>query len=156
MFHVHTEGAKAYVTLLNIISSLSIQLEIGNTLLKVPIRPADNLAALALLRSGQSPPREPRLVQPQDQKASLTPEYIVAAFPFALANRVNEKQVGWESVDVTAELQGLIEDLDNIPIQTIHTVAMLYIPSQGISQVSLRSRSHRGIDLDGQSRLHTL
>ena len=116
--------------LLNIVSSASIQLELGNTSLKVPRSPQDNLSAFSLLRDTSG--KEPRVPVPQEQRATVTPEYIVAALPFALASRANEKQVGWEPVDVTSELQMLIDELDQTPVHNVHSVAVLYIPSDCI------------------------
>ena len=128
ILHISTEKNKANVTVRNITSCTSFQVEINSALAKVPKNSKENLQLLTKLCSAEelSEVKEGTINEVEPQ---LSPEHILASLPLEIYNRSNEHLVGWEAIDPSPEIDALIESLDDIEIQTVHNIGVLFIPA---------------------------
>ena len=63
-----------------------------------------------------------------DKDILITPKHIMSILPGSLQSRFNESLGVWKPVNLTPDIIQLIKALDEIPVYSLHTIAILYIP----------------------------
>ena len=116
LIYVETEGKSATIKVRNLVSSTTYNLQ-----LQTPMPTVPHKESLAALREGR------KIIGSKEQEIKITPEHILNNFP-SIALRVNEKNPGWDAVEVKEEIAKLIESLDSTPVHDTHSIGVVYIP----------------------------
>lgn len=129
MLQVSSDKDKLNIKSRNIVSTVTMQLDIINVHNKIPKKPQDMVDTLMKLHAGNTEGKEEfHVINNSEEDPLISPEHLIATLPCSLYNRVNEKLIGWEAYPVTTELQNMINTLDSVSVHNTHKIGLIYIP----------------------------